>query len=525
MMRTPEEKSALRRQHLIQYLQIFLAAGLMWAAFPDPDLWFLSIPALALLIAATDCVGTGRGAWYAVLWTMVFFVPHISWMNIATNGTYMAWFALCLLQAFFMMFWGAFFAASRTWPWARTILGEAVVAATLWVGIEQLRSRVPFGGFPWAKIAYAQVDSPLIVFAPIGGEVLVTWIAVALAVVLRIAFRLGKEATLSPWTRLALLGGFAAALVAPMMVRLPTNQENGSIEVAAIQGNVAIPMEDTFAIEGRVTDNHLQETLRMLESGESPDLIIWGETAVDSDPATSPMTAAMIEQASKAAGVPIVAGYQEYVDDVRYNWMAVWDPKTGLQEEKYAKQHPVPWGEFVPWRQFSEALATEVARVSVDMVAADNPGYLEVTLVDGRVVPIAIGICFEAGDEPIAAEGIRLGGELIVIPTNNAQFRTSAESTQQLQMVRFRAAEFSRSALQVSTNGVSAVIRPDGGVHYQTGKQEAAHIVADVPLRTSLTPAARISEGLALAMIGITGVFGLFAIGASIIRRRRNQNV
>ncbi len=480
-------------------LLVVLSGLAMWGAFPDQGWWPLMFVSLALLTGVVRRASAGWGAAYSALWAMVFFLPHISWMNIATNQTYLAWILLALAQAFFLALWGLSFAAVSRWPAAQTWWGEALAAATLWLGFEQIRARVPLGGFPWAKLPYGLVDSPLVHLAPWGGEVLVSAAAVVVAVWAR------RAVTGQWWLAVPALALFGA----PALVPLETAPQNGTVNVLAVQGNVAIPMEETYAVAGQVTQNHVDETMRALEAGATPDLIIWGEDSIDRDPNTTELTDDLVDQVLERGQVPLVAGYQEYAHDERYNWYSVWYPGTGQGPDRYGKQHPVPWGEYVPWRSLSEFLATEAAAIRVDMASVDNPGLLPVTLADGRVVPLAVGICFEAGDEPIIAEGVRLGGEAIVIPTNNSQFRASAESTQQLQMARFRAAEFSRATLQVSTNGVSAVISPDGRVMAETDRQTAAHLSADIPLRTSLTPAARWETALTGGAMGLAVLLGI----------------
>lgn len=508
-----------KRRRLLQYLQVVASALLLWAAFPEVDLWFLSFPALALLIGALDDVRPLRGAWYASLWCMIFFLCHIPWMITAT-GTLMPWIVLSLAQAFFLAWFGAFFAASGTWKWCRSVGGEALVATVLWVGIEQLRARIPFGGFPWAKLAYAQVDSPLIVLAPIGGEVLVSGVVVFLAVLVRKAFQL--HSNLSPWWRLALLGVVAVSLGVPAFWHLPTEQQNGSVRLAVVQGNVEVPGAETFAQAGKVTGNHIRETERFLAEDRPVDLIIWGEDSVDRDPMQNSEIARRVGAVADEAGVPILVGFQELVEEGRYNWSGVWYPLTGLAGQKYAKQHPVPWGEYVPFRALSEWLATEAAAVSVDMIAADNLPLLTVRLSDGRTLPLAVGICFEVADESIINDGVAAGGEIIVIPTNNFHFEATTESTQQLQMARFRAAEFSRSTVQASTNGVSGIIRPDGGVLKQSQKQVADVLYGEVPLRTELTPAARAGQWPAWGSMAVTLVFGFTALIAAAVRKKRH---
>lgn len=98
---------------------------------------------------------------------------------------------------------------------------------------------------------------------------------------------------------------------------------------------------------------------------------------------------------------------------------------------------------------------------------------------------------------------------MIVTPSNNYHFRSSGESAQQGQLLRMRAMEYSRSAVQSSTTGHSYVIRPDGSVLASTDTESVATLVADVPLRSSLTLTARAGERIPLACMGLSLVIGL----------------
>ena len=502
------------------YLCLALAAVGMWASFPDVDWWFLLVPSLALLVSVIDRVGAWRATWYTSLFALAFWLAHIEWVRVATGG-WLPWVALSMTQVLALALWGWTVSVARVWRWTRTVWGQALVLGVTWVGIEQLRSRVPFGGFAWANISYAQVDAPLGHLAPWGGEVLVSFLAVVAAVLLR------RSVSLVPahegdhwWGRPAALVTALAVLVLPLAVSLPTSQEAGSMSVGVVQGNVEIPGDRTFSVPNKVTGNHARVTHELAASGRHVDLVVWGENSADLDPRTHPETAALVSEAVDEVDAPTLIGFVEYGESTRTNWVGLWYPGgTAPDATLYGKQHPVPFGEYIPWRQFISSLASQTAQVSVDMVAVDNPGLLEVRLRDGRTVPLAVGICFEVAYEPLISEGVRMGGQIIVIPTNNYHFRYSAESTQQAQMLRFRAMEFSRSGVQASTNGVSMIVRPDGSVVSATQKQVADHLVADVPLRTSLTPAARLADFPAWCAIVATLLMGIGSTGALLALR------
>ncbi len=121
-------------------------------------------------------------------------------------------------------------------------------------------------------------------------------------------------------------------------------------------------------------------------------------------------------------------------------------------------------------------------------------------------------ICFEVVYDEIVRQSVRDGGEVIIVQTNNASFGLTPESTQQLAMTKLRAIEFGRTAIQASTVGVSAVVTPDGRVSNQTELFTQASFAAEVPLRTSMTPALYLEWFERWAVLGLGALLTFFAM-------------
>ena len=116
--------------------------------------------------------------------------------------------------------------------------------ALLWVAQEALRDRTPFGGFPWARLAFSQADSPLVHLAALGGAPAVTFGvalvgAVAAAAVSRLGWaahrprphRCATAAARSPaWAARCPSSVLAGALLlAPLLVPTPTDGTAGPV--------------------------------------------------------------------------------------------------------------------------------------------------------------------------------------------------------------------------------------------------------------------------------------------------------
>nr|WP_263406230.1 apolipoprotein N-acyltransferase [Nanchangia anserum] len=486
----------------------------MWLAFPGPAGGFypLVFVGLALLFGLTRARGARQAGLTALAWGSAFFIPHISWAREAV-GTAGPWLALAGVQIAIVTVW----AIALGWVWsARALRRHAwlwwLLVSLTYPGVEQLRAHVPYGGFGWGIVAYPLVDSPLKSLAPWIGEVGLSIVAAAISA--------GLVLAIAPLSRIRhRIGGLAIiiALVAAASV-LPLNDAGGApVRVAAVQGNVDRPVKQTYG-SGQVLRNHVDETVRSLD-GASVDIVLWGEHAADRDPDTDAFARAQLERAEAVLDAPLLYGAVRTEGTRRwgeYRW-------AGHPEATYAKRHPVPFGEYIPDRGFYARLSSEVDQITTDMVAGQSGGVMPVATRHGTV-NLGIALCFEAAFDRHVRDDVQHGAEIIVVPTNNALFGTSAESVQQLQMTRLRALEYARPAIQVSTQGVSAIVRPDGSLSARSQLFTARTLIADVTPATMMTPAARIGSGLEYATMALALAWvGLTLLSSPVIAYRRHK--
>ena len=92
---------------------------------------------------------------------------------------------------------------------------------------------------------------------------------------------------------------------------------------------------------------------------------------------------------------------------------------------------------------------------------------------------------------------------------------------QQLAMSRMRAIELDRAVVVAATSGVSAIVTPDGTVTGQTAIFEHDHLVADLPLKRGLTPAARWGRAFEWTAVMMGGA--LAALALFTVRRRTHR--
>jgi len=486
---------------LLRRLPAAVIAGLLLdAAFPPHDLWLLAPVGVAVLTLACRGLGARAGAALGLVAGLALFLPLLVWSGaVAGPG---AWIALALLQALFFLPLGAGLALVSRLP------GWPIWTAALWVGEEALRDRLPFGGFPWGRLAFSQGHTWLTPLAALGGAPLVTFAVAVLG---------GALAAIV--VRRSLLPGLAAAavvLVAAPLVPTPTSGQE--VTVAVIQGNVPRLGLDAFAQRAAVLNNHAQTTRDLaaaVRAGRTarPDLVIWPENASDLDPYTDPEAARIIDAAVRDVGVPVLVGaVLDGPGDKIRNAGIVWDPVTGAGD-MYVKQHPVPFGEYMPYRTFFRKITDKVDLIARDFAAGTRTGVLDVG-------PARLGdvICFEVAYDGLVRDAVRRGGRLLVVQTNNATFGRSGETVQQLAMGQLRAVEHGRTVLVAATSGVSAVIGADGEMVDRSEVFTRDVLVQRVALRDDLTLATRLGLMPEIALAGLALLGLLLALRTGVRR-------
>jgi len=477
---------------VLRRLALALLSGTaLCLAFPAYDIWVLAPVAVALLAVATRGAGFRRGALLGLVAGLVFFLVSLSWSGAVVGA--LPWVALSALQALFVAL------MAGVCSWLQTGAGRAgadrvrpLVVALAWVGQEALRDRVPYGGFPWVRLAFSQADSPLGRLAALGGAPLVTF-AVALgggllaALLVRLVRRPFAVRPVLVETGLLLVVALAG-----LLVPLPT--DGAAARVMAVQGNVARPGLDFNAERRQVLDNHVDATLEGAASVAAgavakPDLVVWPENSSDIDPLLNPDAAAQITKALDGIRAPLIVGalLEEPAPNVS-NVSLLYLPGKGLTE-RYVKQHPVPFAEYIPDRSFFRNFSDKVDLVRRDFAPGDRPVIFTVPAASGGQIQAGPTICFEVAYDDLVRANVEMGANLLLVQTNNATFGYTNESVQQLAISRIRAIEHGRSVVHISTVGVSALITPDGTAHQPSALFTRAVLSGELPLRTARTPA------------------------------------
>ncbi len=512
------------------------ASGLaLWLSFPAASWWALAPVGVAGLALATRGQRPRRAAWLGLVSGLAYFAPHLHWSGIYVGD--LPWLALSTLEAAYLALLGALLpfvwragssarSAGRGSPAPAAGALAAVGIGALWVGQEALRSRTPFGGFPWGRLAFSQSDAPSLGYAALGGAPAVTAVVAVAGGLLAVAVVMLSGARRSPRPYRTVVAAGVAVLLAVgiyaggALVPRPTGADR-SLQVAAVQGSVPRAGLDFNAQRRAVLDNHAGATRELADAvaagtARPPEVVLWPENSSDIDPFLYPDAAAAIQSAVDRIGVPVLVGavLEQPVGRLS-NAGIIWQPSgaanPGPSGDYYVKRHPAPFGEYIPLRSFFRIFSDKVDLVQRDFVSGTRVGVLPAA--GARLGDI---ICFEVAYDGLVRDSVRAGADLLVVQTNNATFGYTDESVQQLAMSRLRAVEAGRAVVHISTVGVSSLIMPDGALVQPSALFTKTVLQGALPLRTERTWATRLGGWPEAVLCAL----GLLVVAAGVRRSR-----
>lgn len=481
------------------------AGALLALAFPDPGWWWTAPVSIAVITAEQWQRSWQRGSITGFVFGFTFFLLLQPWLTVVGTD---AWILLSAYCALWFAALGALTAWVTRYGWAPLWVGA------LWVLQEWGRGTIPFGGYSWGRLAFSQSSSPLAEGSHWWGMTGVTFIIAAIGSGIAAAFV--RRTDLKKATRrLTLLVGMVVALVA-LSYLLPTiSQPIGTARVAIVQGGTPQTGMGAMDVRAAVLQNHVEVTHILasdIAAGKAalPDLVVWPENASDLDPFTDPVAYQAIDAAVSDIDVPVLVGAvitSRTNSNYRENVGILWLPDIG-PTEIYAKSHPVPFGEFIPFREFLSGLTDRFDRIPRDFAAGDEPGIFTLS-ANGQTVVFGDAICFEVAYDDVMVTLVDQGSQFITVQTNNATYAGTDQIAQQLAIERLRARQLERTVAIAATTGASAVIAPDGSDLASIPIDGQGYAVTDIALFDG-TPV-NVRLGLLPEYVGLVLVLGLAA--------------
>jgi apolipoprotein N-acyltransferase len=497
-------------------------------SLPPWGWWILAFPSAGLLWWRLAGLRARARLWAGWLAGLGCFIPGLLW---ARAFTLPGAIALVIVESAFMA------VACLIVPVGPTVARALAFPAAMTLA-EGVRTSWPFGGLPIGGVFLGQADGPLLGIARLGGPLGLTALVylggvatAALAEALVAAAQDGSRTRThghrAPSSALvraitglgapALTGLVAVLVVAGAAVAADNSPDGGapvgSLSTAAVQGGgprgfskSQIDPSVVLAAQMAATD-----TLGR-RAGPAPRLVLWPEDVVSLDTTLAHSTEqAVLSRLARTLRTTLVVGVTETISDRTFKNEVVAFGPNGALVSRFEKVHRVPFGEYVPFRDFFAHFG-DLSSVPLDAVPGTGSG-----LMTTPAGPLGAMVSYEVFYADRGRSSVRDGAQLLIVPTNTSSYATAQVPTQEIAAAQIQAVQQGRDLLQTAPTGYSAAITNHGVVERRTVLGARQIVLATLDRRVGWTIYVRYGDTPVLVASGVA----LAAGWAVAISRRR----
>ena len=477
-------------------------AGLLYfLSFPPYDLWYLIFPALYLfyysLLSKEKSFLSGF-----IFGCVAYGVILLGIQSIGLE----AWIPLTILMGLMYGIFGRLFSYLNTKSENNFYVLLSAIAI-----FDLFRAYFPFGGFPWGfpstVLLTGPINSPLFFevplyfknFGPTGASLLLQsfTLIIALAVFLKSKRKnyLKNYIIFSLVIFIIIISNFVISDSQYAQIESP------ELNIAIVQGNSPCPGAKNRCNNERqkIYDSHLTQTQSL---DGNFDLVVWPEssTGFNNDPGIHSRVQNEISAEALRLDSYFLIGGDRPIQKKYFENYGIFINKDGGITGQYLKQHPVPFGEYIPFRKYLEWIPP-LALVPRDMIRGDSQKIFMV-----NDVKISSVISFEGSFQRYIRNSVQDGAELVVILTNQASYGESGMSDQFILMSRANAISNGRPIVHAAITGKSAFIDHKGRVISKTELFETGILTEKIEVTQTETPYSKYGNYLNYIFIVFGGI-------------------
>jgi apolipoprotein N-acyltransferase len=451
----------------------------LWGAF-----WLLDqeIERHSSLIRTTWlgwCFGLGYFT-AGVYWISSSLVVNLESLWWALPGTFFGF------PGYLACFTAVSFGLTALWPFRG--LSRGLAFGAFWIAGEWLRAHV-FTGFPWNLIGYGWAFSPEI--AQVAST---TGIYGLSLLTIMLALALGYLTRSSPFERKVALGICFVVGLCWFWGKYRLNHQDvlplPPFAVRLVQPN--IPPSSIKSLEQGEAE--FQELLKMTTPPSSLPLkaIIWPESAVSFFLELDSYSRDLMAKALPKGALLFTGAFRR--TELDKTPFKIWNSLFVVNDQgnvvtHYDKIHLVPWAEYLPLRDFVDALFGERALKTLTMSHDVTPGPVGQSFSLPEEFPACKGlICYEAIFPRGVVNPTQKRPEWMINISNDAWYGNTTGPYQHLESARFRAIEEGIPLVRVANTGISAVFDAYGQLLGTLDLNEKGILDVFVPPPTSHIP-------------------------------------
>jgi apolipoprotein N-acyltransferase len=481
-----------------------IIAGLLYfLSFPPYDFWYLIFPALYFFYYAL--ISKEKSFFSGFIFGSIAY--GVILLGIQSIGLE-AWIPLTILMG--LMY--GIFAKLFSYLNSKSENNFYVLLSAIAI-FDLLRAYFPFGGFPWGfpstVLLTGPLDRPLFFevplyfknFGPTGSSLLLQ--SLPLVIALGIFSKNKQKKYLKNYIIFLLI--IFIILISNFLVSdyQDSQIETSELNITIVQGNSPCPGAKNRCNNERqkIYDSHLAQTQSL---DGNFDLVVWPEssTGFNNDPGIHSRVQNEIAIEALRLDSYFLIGGDRPVQNQYFENYGIFINKDGEIVDQYLKQHPVPFGEYIPFRKYLDWIPP-LSLVPRDMIRGDGQKIFMV-----KDTKISTVISFEGSFQRYIRNSVQDGAELVVILTNQASYGESGMSDQFILMSRANAISNSRPIVHAAITGKSAFIDHKGKVISKTELFETAVLTEKIEVKQTETPYSKYGNYLNYIFI----VFGAISL-------------
>lgn len=457
-----------------------MSGVLLFLSFPKFDLhyliWISLIPLLFALrgknFSEAFLAGFITGFVYntGIIYWVTFVVVHYGYLPLSIGIFVM------LLLSCYLSFYVALFAFGVVFLKKRGI-GEIISAPLLWTILEYAKSHL-LTGFPWENLAHSlHGQLSFIQIADITGIYGITFLIVFINCLLfDLVTVKGRKVIVSELLVGVILVGAVLGYGFYRVSDIEKAAKNTDpVSVSLIQGNIdqSVKWDPLFQLKTL----NLYQRLSIEAAESKPQIIVWPETAAPFFFQDNNHKRDYVLDLAETTGSYLLFGSPSYERKEGKNYLLNSAYLVSPSKEivgRYDKVHLVPFGEYVPLKEFLFFIDKLVAGAG-DFIPGDGFSPL---MMEGKKAGVLI--CYEGIFPEIAREYKKNDADLFVNITNDAWYGRTSAPYQHLSMIVFRAVENRLPIVRAANTGISAIINPTGKVVSKTEIFEQAVLNGNV---------------------------------------------
>jgi len=483
------------------FMNATIAGLLYFLSFPPYDLWYLIFPALYLfyysLLSKEKSFLSGF-----IFGCVAYGVILLGIQSIGLE----AWIPLTILMGLMYGIFGRIFSYLNTKSENNFYVLLSAVAI-----FDLFRAYFPFGGFPWGfpstVLLTGPINSPLFFevplyfknFGPTGASLLLQ--SFTLIIALGVFLKSKQKNYLKNYIIFSLI--IFIIIISNFVISDSqyTQIEASELNIAIVQGNSPCPGAKNRCNNERqkIYNSHLIQTQSL---DGNFDLVVWPEssTGFNNDPGIHSKVQNEISAEALRLDSYFLIGGDRPIQEKYFENYGIFINKDGEITGQYLKQHPVPFGEYIPFRKYLEWIPP-LALVPRDMIRGDSQKIFMV-----NDVKISSVISFEGSFQRYIRNSVQDGAELVVILTNQASYGESGMSDQFILMSRANAISNGRPIVHAAITGKSAFIDHKGTVISKTELFETGILTEKIEVIQTETPYSKYGNYLNYIFIVFGGI-------------------